>query len=233
MFSPHNLVQFGGLAATLGGAVIIVDRLLSALHPMHFGPSLFEYDLELLSGLPIASYGYMTNFIYYLFITLGIAGLFILLKTAGKPNKLTTFGLLLACSSTVALSSHALYGFWEFSRYGRWEEPFLMGIVSAVGSWSAATGLLLIGIAAFQEPDMFGKWRFLPLVLALLISPLGFLLTRFLLEVAGLFLDAALEMMPGVLFELLPILIGATWILFGYLLWSRKDSMEQTSDDLA
>lgn len=224
MFS-RTLVRYGGFAAAFGGALTITGRFLSSLHPTYTGPSIPNYKLEILALLPMRAFNLLSGALYFILITMGLAGLYILLTQAGYSNKVTIAGVVIACSSTMSLAGYALHGFWVLSRQGHLIETPFFGVVADIASYTSAIGILLIGFVAIRTPEALGKWRFLPLVLGLLASPMAFIFVQFFLKLAELLVDGVMDLASAILFGFMPMLVGLFWILLGRAMWSRVDNI--------
>lgn len=189
---PSNLVIWGGVAGLIGGATRIVLGVLPALpvnHPAsEFAGRTLSSEASTLLG-PVGA----------LLSTAALASLYALL---GRGSLFATKGIILAYLSATTLAIAAALG-----SFLGWEQLYgSLGLAQAVG-WVWTIGFLLISIASFRS-GVLGRWRFLPLVLFLLATPLPRILIT------------SLSDEPQTVFLLLPGVAGGLgWILLSCLLF--------------
>ena len=188
---PLDLARYGGVAGLISGAVAVVFSALPVLPADHSASKL------VLDIVPINAFMLLAP-IGELLATVALAGLYALL---GTRSSVGTKGIVLVYSSATTLAVIAVYGSFFNPRflYGS------LGFTQAVG-WVWMIGFMLLGIATFRTGAL-GRWRIVPLVLFLMVTPIPQALTT------GFLNDPSV-----VLFFLPGVAAGFGWVVLGYLM---------------
>ena len=172
---PSRLVRWGGVAAALGGAFLVLKGLVILLSD---GDPSFVPPATLLFAI-------------------GMVGLHALLE--GRGGLLGVIGVLLAWI-TVAASIINLIGLvLPIAMPGDPDAPVLLEITYMVAFLGILIGLLLLGIAALRAETLPPHWRVVPMAVGILWFPLqgiGFLIS----DGAGLILGGLAWMFLGYVF---------------------------------
>jgi hypothetical protein len=191
-----NLARWGGLAAAVGGVLLVIWGFLLILifSPMGvLGP---------LYGLFIALWC-----LSWLLVLGGLVRLHA--RQANVYGRLGAAGFAIAfVGSLVVAALSFVYAEWPVPGPYAWGDGSGLGIAILV--WEV--GLLLVGIATLRAGALPLPWRALPLAI-FLVFPFSIMLTPLML-VAGLESEFFYSGMPR-------ILAGIGWILLGYALLSK------------
>lgn len=228
--SHYNLVRYGAIAAVVSGILIILGALLSALHPSQVGPSLGQLKLDFLEPLSVTTFSILVGVIYPILAAAALLGLFILLTLVGRCDKLAIVGVILACLSLLTLSGSALYQLGTFIYYNQLIETTTLSSIDAVAALTSPLGILILGFAAYRAPELLGRWRVLPIVLAFVVSPGSLVITEMGSMVGGWFVDDANRFSSVSFVIWVPIVAGLLWITLGSVILSIvEDRLSKSS----
>lgn len=136
-----------------------------------------------------------------LFFALGLLGLHT--QLAGRGGRPGMMGGFLAYSAVALSAVNAAYSAF-FAEDGP-QTPFPFNITYGVAALTIFVGLVLLGIAVLRVGALPGRWRTLPLIVGLSALLPVWILVFIHLEVPV-------------------VVLGAAWMLMGYVLWSEKEA---------
>ena len=156
----------------------------------------------------------------------GLIGLYALLAgRRGIVGGLAKVGLLLALVPTVCYVGLWALQYLTQPYYYAPEGASLFSVVSFGYGYVRPGGILLLGTAALWIRGL-GRWRVLPLVIALFSAPLTDLLLYSLFPPEPF--DGTATSITGYLFVVPWVLVGLGWMVLGFVMWDAK----KREDDL-
>ena len=211
-----NLGRWGGVAAMLGGMMLMVV----------WGHAAFTVNHTELTRSLVAR-GYILRHDYSDYYRLLVAPLPLLMiglvgvysRRFERSRKLERTGFVIAMTGFVILMAGAFL-FWFFDRNSSiplttnlWElmssPKWMANMARFFGLVVLGFGLVLFGIAAFRAKAL-SHWKALPLIIGLL-APLSYV---------------GLEFYPYEMYAPLPwVLFGLGWLLLGYVFWQDRSDV--------
>jgi hypothetical protein len=241
--SSSKLVRWSGLAAAAGGVLLMAYGVLSWVNAARlYG------EVNNLGGVKLGpqwALGLMQGVGYLLFLA-GLAGLFGLLERARRvqPGQAGS-GRSLSLAWCCAVAGLVLIGLAAAATVATLVQLSTVGIVTigpggvprgsvlavafdVVGwlfLWGLPLGIVLLGVAVLGS-GLFGRWKVLPLAVALLMSPLLNLLLflpLYLVTGSDILVPTDWPDWPDFYFFVVPnAIIGTSWVLLGWVLLSGR-----------
>lgn len=196
-----QLIFWGALASSIGGTFLAVVGLLTIALAFslteQIASSILYRELFVILMTPVSS------------ILLGVAalGLYALFDT---KSKLCLTGLIFVFCATMASLMLAVYETYLVSGSSSPDGYNVVANLSMITAVVYAVGILLISLAAYKR-SILGKWRALPLLVALLATPLPPL-------AASLFAPESWTLMTAIVAK---IAVGLGWTAIGALMLDR------------
>lgn len=211
LFSPW-WIPTGAVALVLAGALGLASDTFYLYEAFRMSADSYVYTTE--SPL-IGQFFMLQATLGWLLITVGLFGLHALLSGAARlPRRLALAGAALALAFAALVTWEALW-FW-LSPLGYSPAPTFL-------FYGLPTGILLSGVAAHWARGL-GRWRFLPLVVCLLETPL---VSELLYYLFGPDPESAMMLQTEFKTELLRasprVATDAGLILFGFVLFGAKN----------
>lgn len=140
---------------------------------------------------------------------IGTAGIYL---TINRPRRLEKIGLMLAILGFVGSVLALLYSLLPGAQISTGEEfVFPSSLFVLIGSAGGFVALLLLGIAIMRTEKHWGRWRTVPVIVALI--PLPLIVTS------------------AIHFEMPIFLIGIAWLLLAYGLWRIESKRSFNGED--
>lgn len=197
-----QLIVWGAIAGASVGTVLVIVGLLTTLLALPFAretaATIIDSEVFVVLMTPVSA------------VLLGVAtsGLYALFESRSRLGRV---GLVSIFGATVTLLVLAAYNTY-FSSWS--SSPSSYDAVLAIGTLAElllAVGILLVSLSAYQH-EIFGKWSTLPLLIAVLATPLPALL-------ASLFFVS--ENSIEVVSIVSRIMVGTGWAVIGVLMLDR------------